>query len=412
MRSKFIALVLIIGGVFVLQSVFKKNNLTFEDYANQVVQKCKGENPQRCYDQEIPKLTSIMRMEDAFEVLKLVQKKDGNYWFCHEGAHNLSEKEYEKDPSKWQDVVARCPSGVCSNGCIHGAIQRHFISESLNKVQLEEVMPVLEKLCEVRPGWNPTPHERSSCYHEIGHLSHYLTAADVNTSKKICDRVALKKDGRNYLQTCYEGIFMQLFEPREPEDFALIYNIIPNKEELAVCDKYTSGIEKGACWKIGWRGKEKAFCNRWEGELRNACFREAWVINDQKIETPEGILAYCTYSVDPAEKRKCYNKLFYALMAKFEFDVERMKSICASFSSQDIQGQCLANTASRLIETDHGLVDNALAVCSFATKYGVAEECYNELAYYAAFAFRPGSEEQSKLCRGIPEPWKNKCLKL
>ncbi|MCP6719994.1 MAG: hypothetical protein KJI72_01530 [Patescibacteria group bacterium] len=395
----------------ILASLFTSNKtVSLEEHADRMIEKCKkaGSN-QRCYDEEIPHLMDFISMKEAFEVTKIIQEKDPTYWFCHELGHNLSEKEYAKDPAKWKDVVTSCPVGMCSNGCVHGAIQRHFIAASLDNTQLQELLPVVESLCERRTNWNPTPLEQASCYHELGHLSHYLTDTNIPKSKELCDTIALKEDGRNYLQTCYEGMFMQLFEPREPEDFALIYNIVPYKEKLGVCEQYTSGVEKGACWKIGWLGKEKEFCNQFTGEIRGACFREAWVIQDEKIETPEGIVEYCNYSDDPTEKRKCYNKLYYSLMAKFEFDEERMKPICMGLP-RALQGQCFANTASRMIETDKRLVEKALSMCAFAATLGVERECYGELAHYATFALHAQSDESLSLCNSLPEPWSTSCL--
>jgi hypothetical protein len=202
---------------------------------------------------------------------------------------------------------------------------------------------------------------------------------------------------------------MQVFEPREPDDFSLIYNIVPEKEKLAACEKYTQGIEKGACWKIGWKNKYKEFCDAFPGDVRYACFREAWVINDDKIKSAEGIINYCSYTDDPAEKKKCYNKLVYGLMATFDFDVEKMKPICSNLPA-GIKDQCFANTASRLIETDKNLIDQSLAICAYAAKLGVAGDCYDELSYYSSFLFASSSPEFTKLCNGLPTDWRAKCL--
>jgi len=401
-------IIILAAGVFIFNEINSSSKDSLEQYADAVIEKCEGAASQRCYDREIPRFMDELTMEEVFEVTRIVQDKDPGYWFCHELGHNVSEREYDKDPSKWDEVITRCPVGMCSNGCVHGAFQKHFIAESLNDVQLEEVMPLLENLCEPRPDWNPTPLEQASCYHELGHLSHYLTGTDIEKSQELCDTVSVKSDGRNYIQTCYEGMFMQLFEPREPEDFALIYNIIPYKEKLTVCEKYTDGIEKGACWKIGWLGKVNEFCGQWSGELRNACFREAWIVEDEKIKTPEGITQYCTYALTDKEERLCYNKIFYSLMAIYEFDSEKVLSICEGLP-ESVRSHCFADVASRKIETDKRLIDAALGICKKAEAEGLEAECYKGLAYYATFAFHPGSEDNLKLCNGIPAPWNEEC---
>lgn len=364
-----------------------------------------------CYDEKIPRVIHTphnLSMEEAFRVIRIIQSKDDRYWFCHAAGHKLSTIEYQKDPSEWKNIMTRCEAGICSNGCLHGALQEHFNSESLTEEQVKELLPDLQTLCEARDNWNPTDQQTSSCYHELGHLSLYLTNSNIKQSASICDTVALKPDGRNYLQTCYEGIFMQIFEPREPEDFNLIYRLIPLKERLKQCDQYTLGIEKGSCWKIGWENQTASFCNQFEEDLRGACFREAWVINDKQIETPEGIVKYCSYSNDPNEQRKCYNKLFYTLMSKFDFNTEFMKKLCQEMP-QDIMGQCFANTASRLVETDKSLVDRAIQICVFSSRFNVEDECYNELVYYAGTISLKKSPEALAMCEKLPQPWQNRC---
>lgn len=382
-----------------------KNKINLVKIADEIVASCAHENSRQvCYDTQIPKiLDNGVTLEQSFDVIQLIQNQDKGYWFCHAVAHKLSQKEYYKDPSKWREVMTRIPIGICSNGGLHGALQAHFSSEALSGAQIKELMPDLETICEKRPNWQATAQQQSSCYHELGHLSMYLTDGDIEAASYVCDTVGVKSDGRNYLQTCHEGIFMQVFEPREPDDFALIYNIVPQKEKLTICEKYTEGIDKGACWKIGWKEKYKEFCNKFSGDLHYACFREAWVVNDEKIQSAKGVMDYCSYSDDNLEQRKCYNKLFYGLMSMTNFDTEKIESICIDLPGK-VKNQCFANIASRLIETDRRLINQSVDVCKYAASLGVAEECYNELVHYANFIFLSGSDDFNKLCRALPDP--------
>ncbi len=413
-NNYLVVLTLLFATVIIYVSFFIKKPIVvsnLQTIATQIVEFCaNSRSRQSCYDLEIPKLMGQgISMQQSFDVIKLIQNQDGGYWFCHAVAHKLSTNEYNKNPSNWRNVMTECSVGMCSNGCLHGAMQAHFSSESLNGVQLAEVMPDLQTICEQRSNWQPTQQQQSSCYHELGHLSLYLTNSDVVRAGDICNTVSVKTDGRNFLQTCNEGIFMQVFEPREPDDFALIYDIVPEKEKLTICDKYSTGVEKGGCWKIGWVEKYKDFCNGFSGDLRFACFREAWVINSDTIQTGPAVLDYCSYTTDLSENRKCYNKLFYALMSIFHMDHELMKPICNALP-QNIKAQCLANTASRLIETDKRLIDQSVEVCNYAFNLGVGEDCYAELTHYAQFVFSTESPEFNKICKAMPEKWSKKCL--
>lgn len=390
---------------------FFNNPRSLEKISAEIIKLCVTEDSrQTCYDTEIPKIIDRgLTLEQSIDVIKLIQNQDSGYWFCHAVAHKLTTKEYYKNPKAWKEIMVRSPMGMCSNGFLHGALQAHFSTETLNGVQMSELMPDLQTICEKRENWQPTSQQQSSCYHELGHLSMYLTHGNVREAAKVCSTVGLRSDGRNYLQTCHEGIFMQVFEPREPDDFELIYDIVPQKEKLGVCEQYSDGVMKGGCWKIGWVEKYKEFCNQFEGDVRSACFREAWVIKSDDIQKAEAIVEYCTYAEDISEKRKCYNKLFYSLMSIFNFDTKKLIPICLGLP-QSIKGQCFANTASRLIETDRRLIKESVAVCKEADKIGIANECYQELSHYAGFVFPVKSPEFYELCDNLPNKWKEQCL--
>ena len=145
-----------------------------------------------CYDREIPKLMGRLTLEEAFAVTKAVQSRDSSYAFCHVLGHELSARETKKDPSKWKDVAARCPSGVCSNGCIHGAFQERFRSDAFTPSQIETIKPELVNVCEPREGWSPTKMEQATCYHGLGHLFMYITNANVALATRLCDELVVK----------------------------------------------------------------------------------------------------------------------------------------------------------------------------------------------------------------------------
>jgi len=396
-----------------LTGILYSGSASFESYADRIFTECSSirssSGRRACYELEVPKLVGAISVRGAFEVTELIQKKDPTYLWCHNMGHQISEREYAKDPSRWKEVITQCPVGACSNGCIHGAMQAHFREASLGGVELKEVMPDLQSLCEERDDWHPTGLEQASCYHELGHLSVYLTGADINEAVGVCDTIGIKDDGRNFLQTCKEGIFMQIFEPREPEDFALVYDLIPSKEKLESCEQFI-GEAKGACWEKGWNGSAESFCNQFSGPERAACFNEAWVVQDKdKLATPEGIINYCMFAENQDQKKICYNKLVFSLMALFEFDEERMKKVCVGLP-EEVKGACFAHTASRMVETDKDLISRAVEICKFAEEFNLGERCYNELLYYSTFSLHAGSEEFIQYCRHLPDPWNTKCL--
>lgn len=360
-----------------------------QQYANETLITCSTSNHrQNCYDKEIPKLMDqpiSLTMEDAFEIVRLVQDKDKSFPYCHVLGHNLSAKEVKKNHSKWQEVLSRCPSGVCSNGCIHGGFQERFRAESFTDQQIEKIKGDLKTICEKRSNWNPTGLEQASCYHAIGHLTMYLTSANTNKSVKLCEEISIKEDGRSFVQVCLDGVFMQIFQPLEPEDFALIY------------DKEVT------------RAEVDNFCSAFNGVAKASCLSESWPLFRQEImASPQALVRFCSKEQEKDQAR-CFEGMFYVLTAQFNFDENKIKSYCLQ-TPEHLIGKCFASTASRMIETDYKNIDRAILLCFSVANVTVQEKCFNELVEYSTYNFHTGSEEFLKLCNGLPIPWKNRCL--
>ncbi len=392
-----LVLLLAVGAIFGTDYIFRnglniaslipsKEN-TLQKYADQVMAACKKDTyPPRCYDTEIPKLMDQgVSLEDSFKVTVLIQKATNGYFFCHVLGHNLAAKETAKDPSKWTDVIGRCPTGMCSNGCLHGAAQERFRAEALTPEQIDEVLPQLAGICQQGHERNFTGLEQASCYHALGHLSMYITNADIRASTRICNTIA-RPNNQDYTQTCYEGAYMQIYQPLEPEDFALVKDIAPQTQAAS-----------------------EAFCSTFSGEYREACHRESWPLYRESLQTPDGLQKFCNATYSPESKRRCYNAMFYTLVAQMNFEVERITPLCEGLPTGR-KAQCFANAASRCIETDYRLAPKALELCSTAEKNGVGDRCYNELLFYSSFNYHVGSKEFVQFCNQLPGDWKNKCL--
>ncbi len=384
------ALALIFGAGFFLgapQPGKVSGDPELQKYADEVMATCASNSyPPSCYDTEIPKLMDRgLTMEDAFKVTSLIQDKVDNYFYCHVLGHNLSAKETAKDPSQWTEVVARCPVGMCSNGCLHGAAQERFRAESLTSDQVEAILPELSGICEPEGHRSFTGLEQASCYHSLGHLSMYITDADIDLATDVCDRIA-KKGNADYTQTCYEGSYMQIFQPLEPEDFALVEDIpaktVPEAE---------------------------TFCDQYSGERRAACHRESWPLYRESLDEPAGLEHFCSLVPDPQEEQRCYNAMFYVLAAQFNFETARIEPLCSGLPETRM-AQCFANSASRLIETDYRLIPKAVGLCKVADEHGVGARCYDELLFYSSFNFHQGSDAFKQLCSALPEPWSTSCI--
>lgn len=352
--------------------------------AERILSVCRdGEFRPTCYDREIPKLMRRYSMEDVFAVTKRIQEVDTSYAYCHVLGHALSATETKKDPERWQEVVARCPSGVCSNGCVHGAFQERFRRDVLTSEQITAIKPDLLNVCEARGNWHPTGMEQATCYHALGHLLMYITGADIAASVGFCDELAGPRDNRDFRNVCYDGVYMQMFQPLEPEDRALIRGREPTRESVL------------------------ELCNAATGAKRGSCVSESWPLYVGEMSDPAFVEAHCG-KLDKADQPRCHGALFYVLVVQLRFDLSKMRQYCESQSGA-LVGRCFGFTASRLVETDWANSQKAVAWCLGARDEKTREACFEALTQESAFQFPADSLELLTLCDALPGGWGKTC---
>lgn len=385
MNKSLIKTLFIVGGVSLFGFFVVARDKTHEGYARRVFEKCRrSEDKASCYDKEIPKLLKNLPMEAVFEVTREVQTKDPSYIYCHVLGHEIASAETKKNPDKWKEVVARCPAGVCSNGCVHGAFQEKFRAENLSSQKIEEIKKDLEDVCEAREGFNPSGLEQGSCYHALGHLFMYITSADIDKSTALCDELTLKNDGRDFRPVCYDGSFMQIFQPLEAEDEVLVYGKVPKKENLI------------------------DYCFKYVGEKRYSCWNESWPMSLGNSPTSREVVSFCS-KVDTPGREGCYMDIFYLLPIGFEFDFNKMNRFCSEFPIEAKKELCYSTFVQRIIEIDYRNKKMAVDFCIGAQGELFQESCFKSLVFYANFVFHPGSNDIQELCSYFPEKFKESC---
>lgn len=360
--------------------------------AEKILSNCQNEDfTPTCYDREIPKLMKFLSMEEAFKVTEYVQQKDSKYNFCHVLAHKLSYLETEKTPDDWLEVMARCPATMCNNGCPHGVLMYKFQSESLTDEQTATILPQLTRVCEPRGTWQPSEVELGMCYHGLGHLNMYISQADVNKSLALCLAEGVKEDGRNYYQTCAQGVFMIIFQGVEPDDFALVADIKPEKENLS------------------------QFCSQWTGLEQNACRTEAWPLYADQITKPQGLADFCSYTTDVKYQRWCYEtglslRVIELLEADANHGLQAVADFCLALPG-DKKDLCFAFAATRFIQVDPDYTQTSVKLCQLADGKGLGERCWHDLLFYSKYSFKDGTAEQKNYCSKLPGTYGEKCLK-
>jgi hypothetical protein len=321
-------------------------------------------------------------MEDTFSVTRIVQNADSDFPYCHVLGHKLASIETKKEPSKWREVVARCPSGVCSNGCVHGAFQEKYKDDVLTGQSFTDAKKEFENVCEENQNFKITGLTQGSCYHALGHLLMYITNADINSAVSTCDEIAKKKDGRDFSGLCYDGAFMQIFQPLDTDDKSLIKNIAPS-----AANAYS-------------------FCQKFSGEARTSCWTESWPLFLTQITKGKGLIDFCS-RLDTRGKNECYTDLLYIMPIQFRFNMNAINIYCNEFP-QPLQSKCFSMTASRILEIDSRNVKRTVDYCSSLN--GVNRTvCLDKIVSDAKFDFDTKSPEYGQICTLLSEPWKTKC---
>lgn len=387
--SRATAIAVVFIAVLVLAAAtlrFRQENSLMKN-ADRIIALCKDESYRPlCYDREIPKLMKALSMEDTFKAARIIEDKDPKYPYCHVLGHFLGGAETAKDPSKWKDVAARCPTDMCSNGCMHGVFQERFRKEALPDSSVDEVGALLAGICEPRQNWNATWLERGTCTHALGHLTMYVTNADAGKSLQICDKISINRDGHDLRPLCYDGVFMQLFQPLEPDDFSLVEGKVPLKSHV------------------------KKFCFSFSGEARNSCWSESWPESSDFLkESPANAASFCGELSDDKSRKQCARDIFYIVAVEFNLDEKKMADYCAK-GSGGIKDECFALSALRLLEVDYRNTKQAVGFCRTAEKFGAGDACYRELSFNASHDFPSGSKEFIGLCKALPAELIGPCL--
>lgn len=385
------------AGLIIIAAVLIAGYVVFhEDEASNIMRTCAGASyVPACYDAEIPKLMDQgYTMEDAFEVARTIQERsdDEQFMYCHVLGHRLAEKEAAKDPSKWAQVAARCPVGMCASGCLHGAMQERFKRETLTPDELAGSAADLAGACAPTLARSYTELELAFCSHFLGHLTTYASGADLTLALDTCDLIEgeMEKLGSADPETtmrCYEGAFMQVFQPLDPEDEALV-------KDLPVGD--TQSADR--------------FCASFSGARADACHRESWPLSKEEVMNAGGIESFCAINPDPRALQDCYNLVLNMVAILYAYDVEDVAQVCDGFGDAR-RAQCFARTASQAVSTDYRLTDTAMRICAEAQARGIGKRCYDELLVQSVYAFKEGTPEFSAFCRAFPSEYREACQK-
>ncbi len=360
---------------------------TVESAAAVALATCKEtQNKEACYEKAIAPLYPELTVTEIFDVIRLVRAQDRGFQFCHLLAHQLGEEAVAENPDRWTDVVPlNPPDGMCSNGFIHGAVIGRFRDDTLEGEKLVRAMEDFSMACEARDDWHPTELDRAICYHGMGHLYTFITDAKLQEATEICEKTTVHGD-RDYRRVCREGVFMQIYQPVEPDDFDLI-ELLPEKPT---------------------KENYRRLCSIYQRpEERGACMREAWPLFRAEIFDKNDAGFFCKGQPNKEEEDACYDALTSIIGRLSLNNPEKLEKTCLGLP-EGRQEMCFSRAALAALEEDRGAVQEALGVCN-AAPTPIATGCARFIAQRAQFIFG-NSEARASFCKALPTEVQPDCL--
>lgn len=351
--SKQIARLLIFGLLFVVGAFLVTFAPSSKTYASKLVEVCRESTDRNaCYEREVLKLLSEVNLDDVFEIIRRIRQEDPSYQFCHVLAHSLGEYVVARDPAKWIEAMSLNPAdGLCSNGFIHGVVGGRFRAEVLDEKTLQAYLPDFKRACEPREDWRPSLLDQAICYHGMGHLYFFITDADVERSLKLCEDTS-KSNTADFSRVCVEGVFMQIYQPLEPDDFLMIerMKVKPLKDTVrSYCARFAEDAYEGACLRESWpffrdelmKGEVGSFCSDQPNEQEeNACYESVFsILGRQTLGVPERAIAVCNV-VPEGRSEECFSRVAMSYLEENRNDARSAISFCEK-APADYSGQCL-----------------------------------------------------------------------
>ncbi len=359
---------------------------SIDSEARAIVADCtaKGGDHSACYESEVPNLYPQYDVPSIFSIIREIRTMDPSYQFCHVLGHKVGERVVAEDPSAWVNAIPLNPAdGLCSNGFIHGVVGGRFRSEVLDDATIQKFMPDFKIACEPHDGWQPSDLDRAICYHGMGHLFDFITNADITKSLALCRQVTPD----SYERVCVQGVFMQIYQPLEPDDYALIAQM---KEKPSTTTVQT-------------------YCKRFSNDpmAQGSCIEESWPLQQPHILDGTAVGKLCSWEPNADEADVCYIAMA-SIVGRMTLDnPDRTVAACSKFPA-DRQATCYSYSAEAVLEENRTDASSAIALCQRAGS-AVASQCLSLLVNHAQFMFGPNQSQLQAFCSALPEQYRAEC---
>jgi hypothetical protein len=356
---------------------------SFSSVARRIEADCAGPGDHSpCYESEVPALYPKLSVSQIFDVVRQIRADDSSYQFCHVLAHKIGERVVAEDPDKWVDAIPlNPPDGYCSNGFIHGVIGGRFRAEVLDDATLQKFLPDFKRACEPHDGWNPSDLDKAVCYHGMGHLYDFITNANLNKALSLCGSTVPDQ----FRRVCVEGVFMQIYQPLEPDDYALIAQMPVKPTKTTV----------------------RQFCATFKDpEYVGACLNESWPMHDGMTDGT-GVADFCSGQPNAELTDHCYQSAF-SIMGRLLLAKPDDAAHACSVVPAARQELCYSVIADTILEEDRSDAGGAVAFCQRGGA-AVSNSCMAYLIQTAQFNFGTNTEEYTHFCAALPDTLQTSC---
>lgn len=379
-----LAAILVGGGLYVLSADAGRDA---NARARAIVDECKkeGGDPANCYERRVPELYPELSVPELFDIVRGLRLADPSYQFCHVLAHKIGERLVAENPDGWARYLALNPAdSLCSNGFIHGVVGGRFRSDVLDERTIESLIPDFSSACEPKEGWTPSDFDRATCYHGMGHLYDFITDADLSRAVTLCERTAPEPEQR----VCTQGVFMQIYQPLEPDDFELI-------KRMQVRPSTTT---------------TRAFCARYDDPMSvGSCRSESWPYFRDGILEGSGAQSFCADYPNATEEDYCWGTIS-AIVGRMSLDdVEKAVRACTNFPVQR-QDECFNGASQAVLEENRTDAQKAVAVCRRAPA-GLQDPCLSTLLSHARFLFGNNRDQFDSFCTALGPSYADSCAR-
>lgn len=359
-----------------------------EELAKKVEGVCTNDtDKETCYQKNISALYPAYSLTDVFNVIRAVRTEDPSYQFCHVLGHLLGEAVVAEDPAQWADTFRLNPTdGLCSNGFIHGVIGGRFRDYVLDASTTRQFIPEFSAACEPREDWKPTLLDEAMCYHAMGHLYVMITNADLSRALALCGETAGDKGTGDYRDRCFEGVFMQIYQPLEDSDYDLIRKlpIQPTAHNV------------------------RTFCALYkENDYVGACLRESWPLFRDQLLDGDGMHSFCSGQPDKKAEDVCYLSVS-SIIGRMSLDEPKRINARCSQAPPERVATCVTMAARAVLEEDRSDSAKAIGVCQESSP-DVVYQCIGDLVDAAVFTLGNDTPEYRAFCAALPEPYTGAC---